>query len=111
MDAAAAYVQARVGRAGAIPRVRRAAASYLGGLALAFVPLAVLSTNAFWLTVLTYTYLFAGLAVAWNILAGFGGQFSLGHGVFFAIGAYVTAKLFVDHGLSPWLSILPSTVG
>jgi len=111
MDAtSAAYVETRAARAGGIPRVQRAAALYLGGLILAFVPLAVLSNDAFWLTVLTYTYLFAGLAVAWNILAGFGGQFSLGHGVFFAIGAYVTATLFVDHGLSPWVSLVPSAL-
>jgi branched-chain amino acid transport system permease protein len=48
----------------------------------------------------------AGLAGAWNIIGGFGGQFSLGHGVFFGIGAYVAAILYTGAGISPWLGML-----
>ena len=89
---------------------RRVALLYAAGMALTLVPFLLLSGNFFWLNIITYTYLFAGLAVAWNILAGFGGQFSLGHGVFFAIGAYTTARLFLDWGISPWLGILPGAI-
>jgi branched-chain amino acid transport system permease protein len=78
-----------------------------GGLALMLVPLALAGRDFFWINIITYTYLFAGLAVAWNIIAGFGGQFSLGHGVFFAIGAYTTVRLFLDWGVSPWLGVIP----
>ena len=52
--------------------------------------------------------LWPALATAWNIIGGFGGQFSLGHGVFFAVGAYLTANLFLHAGLSPWLSLVPA---
>ncbi len=83
---------------------------YVAGLAAALLPLALLSSEFFWVNILTYTYLFAGLAVAWNIIAGFGGQFSLGHGVFFAVGAYTTARLFLDWHVSPWLGILPGAI-
>ena len=31
------------------------------------------------------------LAQAWNILGGFGGQFSFGHALFFGTGAYAMA--------------------
>ena len=31
------------------------------------------------------------LAQAWNMLGGFGGQFSFGHALFFGTGAYVQA--------------------
>ena len=89
---------------------RRVALLYAGGMALTLLPFLLLSGNFFWLNIITYTYLFAGLAVAWNILAGFGGQFSLGHGVFFAIGAYTTARLFLDWGISPWFGILPGAL-
>jgi branched-chain amino acid transport system permease protein len=89
---------------------RRVVVLFVTGLALALVPLAMLSGEFFWVNVLTYTYLFAGLAVAWNIIAGFGGQFSLGHGVFFAVGAYTTAGLFLNWQLSPWLGILPGAI-
>ena len=93
-----------------IPSWGRVASLYAGGLALALLPLLLLSADRFWLNILTYTYLFAGLAVAWNVLAGFGGQFSLGHGVFFAIGAYATGLLFMKWSVSPWLAILPAAL-
>jgi len=95
--------------AGLLP-ARRIALLYAGGLLLALLPALLLSGDAFWLNVVTYTYLFAGLAVAWNIIAGFGGQFSLGHGVFFAVGAYTTARLFLDWQITPWLGILPGAL-
>ncbi|WP_251328473.1 branched-chain amino acid ABC transporter permease [Haloplanus pelagicus] len=37
-------------------------------------------------------------AVAWNIIGGFGGQFSLGNAVFYGLGAYSTAILVTDYG-------------
>ena len=64
--------------------------------------------NSFALNELAFTFLFAGLATAWNVIGGYGGQFSLANGVFLAIGAYVTANLNINLGLSPWLSLLPS---
>ncbi len=79
----------------------------VAGLTVVLLPLALAGKDFFWVNVLVYTYLFAGLAVAWNIVAGFGGQFSLGHGVFFAIGAYTTARLFLDWHVSPWVGVLP----
>ena len=81
-----------------------------GGLILTLLPLLLLSGDRFWLNILVYTYLFAGLAVAWNIIAGFGGQFSLGHGVFFAVGAYTTAQFYLIWGVSPWLGIIPGAI-
>jgi branched-chain amino acid transport system permease protein len=89
---------------------KRVGVLYAGGLALAVLPLVLLMGDLFWVNVLTYTYLFAGLAVAWNILAGFGGQFSLGHGVFFAVGADTTARLFLNWHLSPWFGVLPGAI-
>jgi branched-chain amino acid transport system permease protein len=44
------------------------------------------------------------LAQAWNILGGFGGQFSFGHALFFGTGAYVQAIAQVQ-GLNPWLAL------
>ena len=39
--------------------------------------------------------LMAGLAGAWNISGGYGGQFSIGHAGFFGIGAYVSTLLYL----------------
>ncbi len=41
-----------------------------------------------------------------NLLVGYSGQISLGHGAFFALGAYVSAILIVDAGV-PYLLTLP----
>jgi branched-chain amino acid transport system permease protein len=75
---------------------------------LLLLPLLAALGHAYWLGIVTFTYLMAGLAGAWNLIGGFGGQFSLGHGVFFGIGAYITAILYTQYGWSPWLCLLPS---
>ena len=40
-----------------------------------------------------------------NLLTGFNGQISLGHGAFFALGAYVTAILMNDGGWPYWATL------
>jgi branched-chain amino acid transport system permease protein len=49
--------------------------------------------------------LWAYLATSWNILGGYAGQHSLGHGVFLGIGAYTSTLLFIRLGISPWLGM------
>ena len=50
-------------------------------------------------------FLYATLAQAWNILAGYCGQISLGHAIFFGTGAY-TAGVFVARDIaSPWVAM------
>ena len=88
----------------------RALLKYLVGMAVAFLPFVLLIDDAHWLNIIAFTYLMGGLAASWNIIGGFGGQFSLGHGVFFGIGAYMTARLYVAYDLSPWLTMLPTAV-
>ena len=53
----------------AIQTWRRVAALFGVGLLAALLPFLLLSRDFFWLNIITYTYLFAGLAVAWNIIA------------------------------------------
>ncbi|NDF44249.1 MAG: branched-chain amino acid ABC transporter permease [Betaproteobacteria bacterium] len=45
------------------------------------------------------------LAQAWNVLGGFGGQFSFGHALFFGVGAYIQVIAQVQGGWSPWLAL------
>jgi branched-chain amino acid transport system permease protein len=40
-----------------------------------------------------------------NILTGYNGQFSLGHGAFYAIGAYTSAILMDQAGMPYWLTL------
>ena len=55
--------------------------------------------------VLLLTYMFAGLALAWNIAAGYAGLISFGHASFFGVGAYTSTILFLKLGLSPWIGL------
>ncbi len=92
-------------RAGTVSRDRRNlffAAVFVA--ALAATPLAV--HNGFLLHGIVMTCLWAGLALAWNILAGFTGQFSFGHAAFFGIGAYTMAILYGRYGVTPWFGML-----
>ena len=50
-------------------------------------------TDTFFLRVITEAILWVGLAVSWDVLAGYTGYLNFGHGAFFGIGAYVTALL------------------
>jgi branched-chain amino acid transport system permease protein len=51
------------------------------------------------------TFLWAGLALAWNIAGGYAGLISFGHAAFFGIGAYTSTILFVRAGINPWIGI------
>lgn len=83
---------------------------YLALMGLAGLPLVFLAKDPYWLNIIAFTYLMGGLAAAWNIIGGFGGQFSLGHGVFFGIGAYATAVGTTTYGASPWLIMVPAAL-
>jgi branched-chain amino acid transport system permease protein len=45
------------------------------------------------------------MAQAWNMLGGYGGQFSFGHALFFGTGAYVQAIAQINLGLNAWLAL------
>ena len=47
--------------------------------------------------------IFISLGQAWNVVAGIGGQLSLGHGVFLGLGCYTTGILFNRYGIPPWI--------
>jgi len=50
-------------------------------------------------------FFFATLAASWDLLVGRTGQISLGHALFFGIGAYGTALLYKYFGFPPWVTI------
>lgn len=88
---------------------RPARSSSAGHLAVAAVIVATVATLPWWPAANDYTLgvvvrvlLFVALGQAWNVAAGIGGQLSLGHGIFFGVGAYATALLFNDFGVTPW---------
>lgn len=54
--------------------------------------------------------LYAILAMSLNLIAGVAGQISLGHIAFYGIGAYTSALLCVNFGISVWVGILAAFV-
>jgi branched-chain amino acid transport system permease protein len=68
---------------------------------LAAVPLLTQSNVV--LNFLAVTLMIALAGQGWNILGGYGGQYSFGHAAFFGTGAYVTAILQARYGVNAWL--------
>jgi branched-chain amino acid transport system permease protein len=56
---------------------------------------------------LTQALVYAIALLGLNILTGYNGQISLGHGAFYAIGAY-TAAILMDHWAVPYYLTLPA---
>jgi branched-chain amino acid transport system permease protein len=67
---------------------------------LACVPL-VINSNVV-LNFLVTALLLTLAGQGWNILGGYGGQYSFGHAAFFGTGAYATAILQTRYGLNAW---------
>ncbi|UCF96863.1 MAG: branched-chain amino acid ABC transporter permease [Spirochaetaceae bacterium] len=56
--------------------------------------------TGFWVRLITFTFMFAVLASALNIIAGFTGYAAFGNMIFFGLGAYTTAVLMTRVGFS-----------
>ena len=75
---------------------------------LATVPL--LTSSNVVLNFLVVTFLIALVGQGWNLLGGYGGQYSFGHAAFFGTGAYATAILQTRYGINAWLADRKSVV-
>ena len=53
----------------------------------------------------TNIVIYALALIGMNLLVGYNGQVSLGHGAFYAIGAYATALMVVHAGVPHWLAV------
>lgn len=62
--------------------------------------------SPFFLRIATETIMWIGLAITWDLLAGYTGYLNFGHAMFFGIGAYTTAIL-MNHAGWPFLLTLP----
>jgi branched-chain amino acid transport system permease protein len=69
---------------------------------LALVPL--VTTSNVILNFLVMALLIALVGQGWNLLGGYGGQYSFGHAAFFGTGAYVTAILQMRYGINAWIA-------
>ena len=79
------------------------------GVALAFVP--ALGLPPFYDSLLYLVLHWVVLATSWNILSGYTGYFSFGHGAFFGAGLYTTTTLMRAKFDWPFLWTLPVAAG
>ncbi len=81
---------------------RRTRELIVAGVLLVLLILAPLPIHdVYTLNLLIITLIFAGLSQSWNILGGYCGQISLGHSLYFGVGAYVSSMLFVGGHIPP----------
>jgi branched-chain amino acid transport system permease protein len=64
-------------------------------LSLLLLPLFL---SPLWIRIATEVLMWAGLAQSWNVIGGYTGYLSFGHGAFFGVGAYATGILMVHLG-------------
>ena len=74
-------------------------------LALAVPAIALLPLPDFWIAQLNYIGLYALVSMGLVLLTGVGGLTSFGQAAFVGIGAYTTAWLTLNTGMSPWLTL------
>ena len=79
--------------------------SVICGLIVLLFALPLFDLNSFYLHLFIMIFMHAVMAQSWNVIAGFSGQISLGHGAFFGIGAYATSFFYMQYGVTPWVSI------
>jgi len=73
--------------------------------ALFLAALPLLPVPEFWITQLNYIGLYALVVIGLVLLTGVAGLTSFGQAAFVGVGAYTTAYLSLNFGLSPWLNV------
>ena len=75
---------------------------------IALLPLSV--RDVYVQNILVLTLMYAALSQSWNILSGYCGQISLGHALYFGLGAYASTLLLTKFGVVPWFGMLAGGV-
>src|SRR5713226_5291065 len=84
-------------------RLRDLVVAVVIAVVIAALPLFV--SDVYVQNILVLTLMYAALSQSWNILGGYCGQISLGHALYFGVGAYTTALLFSKLGVLPWFGM------
>ena len=77
---------------------------------IAAIALPLFLKNKFYMNIVIMVIFYAALSGSWNILAGYAGQLSLGHTIFFGLGAYTSTLLLVKMGVSPWIGLFAALI-
>lgn len=75
-------------------------------IAILMVSIPAFTDNNYIISTLVYCFVFASLAIAWNLIGGYGEQVSWCNASFVAIGAYTGMIMYKMLGISPFIAIL-----
>src|SRR3979409_2564850 len=70
-----------------------------------FIVVVPLTFSEYYVSILNLTLIAVVGALGLNILVGYTGQISIGHGAFMSVGAYTAANLAVRLGLPFWVAL------
>jgi branched-chain amino acid transport system permease protein len=77
----------------------------LRGYGVAVPGLGIVRVNSLLLGNFTGALFFAVFAMSWDVVSGYTGEISFGHGLFFGVGGFTSAILNADFGLGLMMSI------
>ena len=83
----------------------RAAVIQLGLLAILGAAIILFYGDAPEQETVSITLIYIAYASAWNIVAGYGGQFTFGHAAFFGVGSYAATLATIWLGLPPFFGL------
>ena len=97
-------------RPAAAPASRHPAVWILAAVAIAIVLVAPFLVKNYRVFQFNLVLIYAIALLGLNILTGYNGQISLGHGAFYAVGAYCAAILMVQYGWPYWATLVPAAL-
>lgn len=80
--------------------------AYFGILVIALILLPLIINKDFLIHVFILILMYGMAGQAWDLIGGQTGQIALGHAVFFGIGAYTSAFLFITFDITPWIGMI-----
>ena len=89
------------------PALTEGRAILIAGILVAVAIAVPFAAKNFFIFQMSLAIIYAIAILGLNLLTGFNGQFSLGHGAFYAVGAY-TAAILMEHGGVSYVWTLPA---
>ena len=75
-----------------------------------FAILPIFVSSSYIINLMVLALLYGVLSSAWNFVSGFAGQFGLGNGLYFSLGAYICAGLYYNQHITPWAGMFIAAV-
>jgi len=75
-------------------------------LGILFVIFPLIIRSSYYQHIVIIIFMWVVIGSSWNLLAGYTGQVSFGHAIFFGVGAYTAGLCVTKLGISPWWGML-----